>query len=111
MKSAASSATIHASPTTEKRTVRIRLANDEARGRKHLTRDEALKLAKAAKGNRHGARDSLMILMAYQHALRVSELVGLKWQQIDIDGSHQISIQRAKGSLDGTHLRQDRTPV
>jgi len=109
MKSATSSAIIHAVPSTEKRTVRTRLANDEARGRKHLTRDEALKLAKAAKGNRHGARDSLMILMAYQHALRVSELVDLKWQQIDLNGSHQISIQRAKGSLDGTHPLQGDT--
>ncbi|MCK8069795.1 tyrosine-type recombinase/integrase [Cobetia sp. 1CM21F] len=97
------------SRATEIRTVTSRSANDRARGRKYLTRDEVLKLAREARKNRYGARDSLMILMAYQHALRVSELVDLKWQQIDLDGSHQISIQRAKGSLDGTHPLQGDT--
>lgn len=109
MSHATSGATIHTLPVTKTRTVRTRSANDAARGRKYLTRDEVLKLEKAAKGNRYGARDSLMIRLAYEHGLRVSELVGLKWQQIDLDGSHQISIQRAKGSLSGTHPLQGDT--
>jgi type 1 fimbriae regulatory protein FimB/type 1 fimbriae regulatory protein FimE len=35
-------------------------------------------LIKAARQNRHGNRDALMINLAYHHALRVSELIGLK---------------------------------
>jgi integrase len=30
------------------------------------------------------ALDHTMILMAYRHGLRVSELISLRWQQIDL---------------------------
>jgi integrase len=33
---------------------------------------------------RHGARDRTLILLAYRHALRVSELVTMRWEQIDL---------------------------
>lgn len=96
-------------PATESRTVRTRSANDEARGRKYLTRDEVHQLTKAAKAGRQGVRDALMIRMAYEHGLRVSELVGFKWQHFDLDGGHTVMVQRAKGSLDGTHNLQGET--
>jgi site-specific recombinase XerD len=35
-------------------------------------------LADAAKANGNGARDSLMVTMAFRHGLRVSELVDLR---------------------------------
>jgi type 1 fimbriae regulatory protein FimB/type 1 fimbriae regulatory protein FimE len=41
------------------------------------------RLLAAAKGNRRGQRDSTMILLAYRHSLRASELVDLRWDQID----------------------------
>lgn len=96
-------------PATESRTVRTRSDNDEARGRKYLTRDEVHRLMKEAKKGRHGQRDALMIRMAYEHGLRVSELVGFKWQHFDLDGGHTVMVQRAKGSLDGTHNLQGET--
>ena len=37
----------------------------------------------AAKGNRWGLRDSTMVLVAYRHGLRVSELVDLPWDQVE----------------------------
>jgi site-specific recombinase XerD len=37
----------------------------------------------AARGNRWGHRDATMILMAYRHGLRVSELVDLRWDQLE----------------------------
>ena len=40
---------------------------------------------KAATGNRHGHRDTTMILVAYRHGLRVSELVDLRWDQIEFN--------------------------
>nr|WP_077284515.1 hypothetical protein [Cognaticolwellia aestuarii] len=38
------------------------------------------RISKAAKSiSRHGHRDCTIIMVAYHHALRVSELVNLKW--------------------------------
>ena len=54
----------------------------ELRTREHLTEREVEKLIEAAKGNRWGHRDSTMILIAYRHGLRASELVDLRWDQV-----------------------------
>ena len=63
------------SPATEKRTVTPRRRpNAELRPREHLTEREVEKLIEAAKGNRWGQRDATMILMAFRHGLRASEL-------------------------------------
>jgi integrase len=40
-------------------------------------------LIEAAKTNRHGHRDALMVLLAYRHGLRAAEVVDLRWEQID----------------------------
>jgi len=47
-------------------------------------------------------RDRLMILMAYRHGFRVSELIGLTWRQVDLDAA-RLRVIRAKGSEDGVH--------
>jgi type 1 fimbriae regulatory protein FimB/type 1 fimbriae regulatory protein FimE len=63
-------------PATVNRTVGpIRPPNSELRSREHLTEAEIEKLLAAAKGNRHGHRDATMLLVAYRHGLRASELV------------------------------------
>jgi integrase len=43
-----------------------------------------------------------MVLMAFRHGLRVSELVDLKWSDIDFKAG-TIHIRRLKGSKDSTH--------
>jgi len=54
--------------------------------REHLTSSEIKRLIEAAQDvARHGVRDSRLILVAYRHGLRVSELVGLRWDQVDLD--------------------------
>jgi type 1 fimbriae regulatory protein FimB/type 1 fimbriae regulatory protein FimE len=34
---------------------------------------------------RYGHRDATLILLAYRHGLRVSELVAMRWDQIDLE--------------------------
>jgi integrase len=67
-------------PTTENRTViPQRPPNAELRTREHLTADEVETLIEAAKANRYGSRDALMVLLAYRHGLRAAEVVDLRW--------------------------------
>ena len=61
-----------------------------------LTPGETLAVLKAAQ--EHSSRDWAMILLAYRHGLRASEVCGLRLGDVGLkDGS--ISIQRLKGSL------------
>src|ERR1700675_2827504 len=61
-----------------------------------LSPQEMLALLKAAKN--HATRDWAMILLAYRHGLRASEVCGLKLTDIDLKAA-SISIRRLKGSL------------
>jgi type 1 fimbriae regulatory protein FimB/type 1 fimbriae regulatory protein FimE len=53
------------------------------RPREYLTEREIEKLIEAAGENRWGHRDATAILVAYRHGLRASELVQLRWDDID----------------------------
>jgi type 1 fimbriae regulatory protein FimB/type 1 fimbriae regulatory protein FimE len=56
-----------------------KVPNANRRSREHLTPAEIDRLIAAAQHlGRHGQRDATMILLAYRHGLRVSELVGLR---------------------------------
>ena len=91
------------SPATEKRTVvPRRRPNAELRPREHLTEAEVGRLIKAAKNNRWGLRDSAMILIAFRHGLRVSELVHLQWSAVEFE-SATLHVGRSKGGTEGTH--------
>src|SRR5262245_22553023 len=60
--------------------------NAAARSREYLTPTEVDRLREAAaKRGRHGSRDATMILLAYRHGLRVSELVALRREQVDLN--------------------------
>ena len=52
-------------------------------GRVSTTEREIEKLIEAAGDNRWGHRDATAILIAYRHGLRASELVALRWDDID----------------------------
>src|SRR5271155_186783 len=80
-----------------------RRRNSEVRPREYLTPAEAETLRKTAKQRgRYGHRDSTMILLAYRHGLRVSELVALRWDQIDF-AQGRLHVNRAKNGLASVH--------
>jgi integrase len=87
---------------TENGTVPRRATNASVRSREYLTQGEVKRLIEAAKHNRFGQRDSTMILIAFRHALRVSELVALRWSDVDFERS-TLNVQRLKGSKSGSH--------
>jgi integrase len=91
-------------PRTEKRTVAtpVRKPNAELRTREYLTDAEVARLTRAAGGNRWGQRDAAMILVAYRHGLRASELVDLRWDQIDFDTA-TLAVRRVKKGTPATH--------
>jgi len=90
-------------PTTKNRTVMPkRRRNGDLRTREYLTEAEVERLINAATGNRHGHRDGTMILVAYRHGLRVSELVDLRWDQVDFRTA-TLHVRRAKQGTPSTH--------
>ena len=77
--------------------------NNDVRAREHLTPAEVARLIKAAKETgRHGHRDATLVLVAYRHGLRVSELVALRWDQVDLDQG-LLHVTRLKGGTASTH--------
>ena len=66
------------------------------------TPDEVEKLIAAAKLGRHGHRDATLILAAFRHGLRVSELVDLRWDQVDFRTA-TLHVRRAKQGTPSTH--------
>ena len=90
-------------PTTVNRTVTPkRPPNSELRTREYLTAAEVDQLMSAARKNRWGHRDATMILVAYRHGLRASELVDLHWDQVDF-ASGTLHVRRLKQGVPGTH--------
>jgi len=52
-----------------------------------------------AQARRYGDRDGTMILLAFRPGLRVSELVALRWEQVDL-AAGRLQVIRRKGSDD-----------
>ena len=64
--------------------------------RQALTQNELDRLFAALKRNRHGHRDYMVALVTFLHGLRVSELIDLRWDDIDWRKG-TIAIRRLKG--------------
>jgi integrase len=90
-------------PATVKRTdTPKRRPNGDLRTREYLTEGEIERLRETAKDNRYGHRDATMVLMAYRHGLRVSELVDLRWEQVDFKAA-TLHVRRVKRGTPSTH--------
>jgi type 1 fimbriae regulatory protein FimB/type 1 fimbriae regulatory protein FimE len=98
-------------PTIENRKVFLRRPNATYRSREYLLEKEVEVLIEAASHTgRHGVRDAALIMIAYRHGLRVSELVNLRWEQIDLQQGLLHVIRRKHGiasvhPLRGAELR------
>ena len=57
---------------------------------------------KVTKQNRSGHRDATAILVAYRHGLRASELVALRWDDIDL-ATGRLHVRRAKSGDASVH--------
>jgi len=80
-----------------------KMRNSELRSREYLTEYEVERLMTAARNTgRHGHRDATLILLAYRHGLRVSELVALRWDQVDLSVG-TIHINRLKNGIPSVH--------
>ena len=90
-------------PDNEKFTVvPRRKPNSEYRSREHLTEREVERLIEVAKDNRWGHRDATMVLIAFRHGLRASELVDLRWDQVDLEHA-LLHVRRLKNGTPATH--------
>ena len=91
-------------PTIQSGTVPPRcIPHSQKRPREYLTPNEVDELiAVARKRGRYGHRDATMILMAYRHGLRVSELCALRWDQVDLDKG-LLHVRRLKQGIPSVH--------
>lgn len=93
-------------PTSENGRVRLppprRRRNAELRSREYLTPREVSMLRHGALYGRYGHRDAAIILIAYRHGLRVSELVALRWDAVDFQAA-LLAVSRLKNGIPSTH--------
>ncbi len=68
------------------------------RPKNFLTEAEIADFLKAARKGRHGIRNYAMLLLAFRHGLRVSELINMRIPDVDLD-TGRLFIRRVKGSL------------
>jgi site-specific recombinase XerD len=82
--------------------------NEEVRTREELYPDEVARLQEqASKIGRYGHRDATMIMLAFGHGLRASELLDATWDRpgttrINLE-DQTIYVKRRKGSRSGEH--------
>jgi integrase len=101
-------------PSNENRSVRSRQqlprrpSNRDLRPREYLTPSEVERLIRTARKGCYGHRDATLILVAYRHGLRATELCDLEWSQVEFSRSASLHVRRAKNGKPSVHpLRGD----
>jgi integrase len=84
-----------------------RKKNIELRSREYLTPGEVNQIIMAAGSiGRSPHRDRTLLLVCYRHALRVSELAGLRWDQVDLSNK-TLHVNRVKRGVSSLHPLQE----
>lgn len=68
------------------------------RPKNFLTEAEVENFLKAGRKGRHKVRNFAMLLLAFRHGLRVSELINIRLPDVDLD-TGRLFVRRLKGSL------------
>jgi site-specific recombinase XerD len=77
--------------------------NAERRSREYLTAHEVDQvIAAARKVGRHASRDAALILLMYRHGLRVSEVVSLRWDAVNLQAG-LLHVHRLKNGQAAVH--------
>src|SRR6516162_4554350 len=90
------------STTGESPSTTVNLTVGQRQARRYLTEREIGRLMDCARKNRHGHRDATMVLVAYRHGLRASEVTDLQWHQIELDQG-RMHVHRAKNGTPSVH--------
>jgi integrase len=83
-----------------------RLPNAERRPREYLTPEEVERLIATARkriGARNPHRDATMIMLAYRHGLRASEVCAVRWDMLDLSQG-RFHVTRRKNGRPSVHL-------
>jgi type 1 fimbriae regulatory protein FimB/type 1 fimbriae regulatory protein FimE len=73
-----------------------------------LVPSEVERLVSEARRGRYGHRDATLILVAYRHGLRASEVADLEWSQVELGRAASLHVRRAKSGKPSVHpLRGD----
>ena len=83
---------------TKRRNAKSGAVDAHERAKDYLDPPEVERLLDAAKAGRHGVRDHLLLFLTYRHALRVSEAVTMRLDQVNLKQA-RIWIDRSKNSL------------
>ena len=90
-------------PTTVIRKVTPRRTKNAAvRTREYLTEREVERLIDSCADNRWPQRDQTMLLLAFRHGLRASEVCDLQWTQVDFEAA-TLAVSRVKNGTPSTH--------
>ena len=90
-------------PTIVKRKVTPRRPKNAAvRTREYLTEREVERLIDSCADNRWPQRDQTMLLLAFRHGLRASEVCDLQWTQVDFEAA-TLAVSRVKNGTPSTH--------
>ena len=91
-------------PSNQNRSVPVRPPNAELRTREYLTAKEVDKLMATARNSaRYGHRDATIILMAFRHGLRASEICDLEWSQVEFGRTPTLHVRRVKNGKPAAH--------
>ncbi len=82
-----------------------RHTNTAVRSREHLRPDEVGKVVLAARhSGRQGLRDASLLMVMYQHGLRVSEAISLRRDDLDLNSRNKtMHVHRRKNGISTTH--------